>query len=338
MPTATASFALRLLEQLGGGVVVLSPASVQRALAALRPGVSGAARAALDEVPVPEPREIDDEGVVLELAQALWIDVRRELIADLGIEAFALDFEDPAAPDRINGWAAEKTHGMVPQVIDAVEPDEVFALADAAYFDGSWTEPFDPEATEPRPFTRPDGSTVEVPTMHARGSYDYYEDDELQAVRIPYGNRGELCFAAVIARDGVAPPRIEDWDALRTAHRTGSIALPRFSAQSRMDLSDPLIALGLGPAFTAGRDFDGLFSGGEPKALGRVLHSARVDVDEQGTRAAAVTVITAMAVAYRVETPFELRLDRPFVWAIEDRVSGTILFLGIVTDPTEEST
>jgi serine protease inhibitor len=69
-----------------------------------------------------------------------------------------------------------------------------------------------------------------------------------------------------------------------------------------------------------------------------VLQSARVDVDERGTRAAAVTVVTAIATAYRPETPFELRLDRPFLWAIEDRRTGTILFLGIVTDPREEST
>jgi serine protease inhibitor len=336
MPTATASFALRLLEHVDAGRgVVLSPASAQNALVALRPGVSGAAREALDSVPEPELRAIDDEGVVLALAQAVWIDSGRELLADLGIETFTLDFGDPGAPARINAWAAEHTRGMVPRVIDMLEPDEVFALADAAYFDGSWTEPFDPEATEPRPFTRPDGTAVDVPTMHAEGSFEHYEDDDLQAVRLPYGNSGELCFVAVVAREGLAPPRIEDWAALQTASRTGSIALPRFSAQSRLELSDALTALGLGPAFTEGADFDGLFSGGEAKALGRVLHSARVDVDEQGTRAAAVTVLTAIATAFRPEQPFELRLDRPFLWAIEDRRTGTLLFLGIVTDPSQ---
>jgi serpin B len=338
MPTATASFALRLLEQLpSGGGVVLSPASVQRALTALRPGVSGAAREALDQIPAPELHEIGDEGVVLALAQAIWLDQGRELLADLGIDASTLDFRDPAAPERINAWAAEHTRGKVRRVIDGLEPAEVFVLADAAYFDGAWTEPFDPHATEPRPFTRPDGSSVDVPTMHARGSFEYYEDDEIQAVRLPYGNQGELCFVAVVAREGLAPPRIDDWQAIETAQRTGSIALPRFSAQSRLDLSEPLQALGLGAAFEESADFDGLFSGGEGKALGRVLQSARVDVDEQGTRAAAVTVVTAIATAYRPETPFELRFDRPFLWAIEDRRTGTLLFLGIVTDPREES-
>jgi serine protease inhibitor len=337
MPTATASFALRLLERVGADGVVLSPASVQSALTALRPGVSGAAREALDEVLGGRPalREVDEGGVVLALAQAVWVDEGRELIADLAIDAFALDFGDPGAPGRINAWAAERTRGMVPHVVDALEPDEVLALTDAAYFDGAWQTPFDPAATEPRPFTRPDGDAVEVPTMHAYGSFEHYEDDDVQALRLPYGDRGELCFVAVVAREGLAPPRIADWDALRTARRTGSIAVPRFSAAASLELADALKELGLGAMFAPGPDFDGLISGDEPKALERVLHSARVDVDEQGTRAAAVTVVTAIATAAYGGPPFEFRLDRPFLWAIEDRPTGTLLFLGIVTDPTE---
>ena len=339
MPTATASFALRLLERVGGDGVVLSPASVQAALTGLRPGVSGAARAALDEVPAPDLRTIDDESVVLAFAQAVWIDDQHELLADLGIETFALPFGDPGAPDRVNGWAAERTRGMIPHVLDRFGADEVFALTDAAYFDGAWQAPFDPAETQPRPFTRPGGDTVEVPTMHAYGRYDYYENDAVQAVRLPYGNAGDLCFTAVVARDGLEPPRIEDWTSLETRPRSGSIAVPRFSAQASLDLADALKELGLAPAFEPSHDFDGLIAGGKAKALERVLHGARVDVDEQGTRAAAVTVVTVMEMAAFAGGPFELRLDRPFLWAVEDRRTGTLLFLGIVTDPsrTEES-
>ncbi len=338
MPTATASFALRLLEQTAAaGNVVLSPASVQNALAALRPAVSGTTREALDTVPDPQLRPIDDDAVVLELAQAAWVDHRVQLLADLGIDVFALDFGDRAAARRVNAWAAEHTHGMVPHIIDAFSPDEVFALTDAAYFDGSWREPFDSAETQPRPFTRPGGDAVDAPTMHAYGQFQYYEDDAVQALRLPYGNRGELCFTAAIAREGLAPPRIDDWDALQTRKRSGSIALPRFSAQSSLELSDALKALGLEAAFTPSSDFDGLISGGA-KAISRVLHSARVDVDEQGTRAAAVTTVVMELSAAHGGEPFELRLDRPFLWAVENRATGTLLFLGIVTDPGEEST
>jgi serine protease inhibitor len=336
MPTATATFALRLLELAAvDGNVVLSPASVQNALVALRRAVSGATREALEGVPDPQLRPIEDESVVLELAQAVWVDPRVQLLAELGIDAFALDFGAPDAAKRVNGWAAEKTHGMVPRIVDAFSADEVFALTDAAYFDGSWQVPFSAAETQPRPFTRPGGDTVEVPTMHDYGPLEYYEDDAVQVVRLPYGNQGELAFTAVIAREGLAPPRIDDWSALETRKRTGSLALPRFSAQSSLDLSDPLKALGLEPAFTPSSDFDGLISGGG-KAISRVLHSARVDVDEQGTRAAAVTAVI-MELSAAAGERFELRLDRPFLWAIENRRTGTILFMGIVTDPREES-
>ncbi|MFL5918243.1 MAG: hypothetical protein ACJ74X_05905, partial [Gaiellaceae bacterium] len=114
MPTATASFGLRLLEHLGGRQVVLSPASVQNAFVTLRPHVTGATREALDTIPDPQLQPIDDDGVVLELAQAAWVDHRARLAADLGIDAFTLDFGSPEAPKRVNAWAAEKTHGMVP--------------------------------------------------------------------------------------------------------------------------------------------------------------------------------------------------------------------------------
>jgi serine protease inhibitor len=336
MPTATASFALRLLDHAPAGNVVLSPASVQNALVALRPAASGATREALDTVPDPQLRPIDDEGVLLELAQAAWVDHRVELLADLGIDVIGLDFTDPAAAERVNAWAAEKTRGMVPRIVDEFSPDEVFALTDAAYFDGSWQEPFVPEQTEPRPFTRPGGDTVEVPTMHAYREVEYYEDDAIQAVRLPYGSQREVCFTAVIAQDGLEPPQIDDWNVLQTRKRSGSIAVPRFSAQSSFELSDALKALGLAAAFTPSSDWDGLISGG-PKAIGRVLHGARVDVDEQGTRAAAVTAVIFELSAGYSGPPFDLRLDRPFLWAVENRVTGTILFLGIVTDPREES-
>ena len=336
MPTATASFGLRLLEQLGSREVVLSPASIQNAFVTLRPAVTGATRAALDTIPDPELRPIDDEGVVLELAQAAWVDHRVRLLADLGIDVFALDFGSPEAPERVNAWASEKTHGMVPRIIDAFAGAEVFALTDAAYFDGSWQVPFDPAQTESRPFTLPSGDTVDVPTMHAYGEYEYYEDDAIQAIRLPYGNQREVCFTAVIAREGLGPPRIDDWDVLQTRKRSGSIAVPRFSAQSQLELSDALTALGLGPAFAISSDWAGLIGGAA--GISRVLHGARVDVDEQGTRAAAVTaVILELSAAYG-GAPFDLRLDRPFLWAVENRLTGTILFLGIVTDPREEST
>jgi serpin B len=116
----------------------------------------------------------------------------------------------------------------------------------------------------------------------------------------------------------------------------GIVELPRFETQSSLELSDHLIALGLAAAFRPGSDLDDLIAGPGEKALGRVLQRARVDVDEAGTRAAATTAVTARAVAYR-EPTFHLVFDRPFTWAVEHAPTGTVLFLGRVTNPTERS-
>ena len=359
MPVATSSvtgFGLRLLERLGAGTVAFSPLSLHRALATLREGASGAARAALDELlgeDAPQ-LEVRDPAIRLALAQAVWVDRAYRLApgfakaaARRGVEAGTLDLGDPAAAVEVNAWAARKTEGMIVRVVDAFAPEEKLALADAAYFEGAWMDPFRAEATAPAPFTRPDGSTVTVPMME-RAAWEYAEVDGVQAVRLPYGNDDEIAFVAAVAREGLAAPALDAaaWGRLSGAIEdgTGHVALPRLQLESRLDLGAALRALGLGAAFEPGADFDGLFEGPAPaKALGRVLHRARVDLDEEGTRAAAVTVATAIAVSLPLDPPtrFDIRLDRPFTWAIEHRGSGTLLFLGRVTDPgstAEEST
>jgi serine protease inhibitor len=345
--TTATGFGLRLLERLGPGQVAFSPLSVHRALATLREGASGEARAALDEVlgyDAP-PLEVRDPAIRLALAQGLWLDPAYRLVPEFaeaagrrGVDCRSLDLQDPSAAAAVNAWAAERTEGMIDHVVDAFEREEKLALADAAYFEGAWTTPFRREDTQSLPFTRPDGSRVPVPTMR-RHAFEYAERDGLRAVRLPYGDEGELAFVAVIAGEGPAAPELDEtaWQEITGAigRRHGEVALPRLRLESRLELGAPLRALGLEAPFDPGHDFDGLFEGPAPaKALGRVLHRARVDLDERGTRAAAVTVATVIAVSMPAGGPFDLRLDRPFVWAIEHRGTGTLLFLGRVTDPS----
>jgi serpin B len=348
--TATAGFGLRLLDRLAaerpGENLVLSPLSVHAALATVREGAAGAARSALDEVLEGASAEAHaelrrdlvqrDEGVELALAQSVWVAEQYELAPDFAALAEELGIGTGVGLDAavVNAWAAEQTRGMIPSVVDSFSDDEKLALADAAYMAGTWTEKFDPAMTEARPFTRPDGSTVDVPSMTGLGRFAYAEDDDMQAIRLPYGNSGELAFVAVLG----GPP--DDWRALREAmtFRDGRVELPRLHAESQLELTETLKTLGLSPAFGPGGDFEGLFRGDGAKALSRVLQRARVEVDEEGTRAAAVTVVTARAVSAVLDPPppFELKLDRPFLWAVEDSATGTILFLGLVRDPSRD--
>jgi serpin B len=324
-PPASA-FGLRLLAELGPGNVVLSPHGLQLALATLRAGASGAARAALDEV-VGEPPPVAD--LPAEIAQALWLDKGYRPGPELAravVEVRELDFADPAAAATVNRWVAEHTHGMVRQILDRFVAGEHLVLAGAAYFKGLWTDPFDPAETAPAPFAIGDGREVEVAMMSRSGRFEH--DEERQAVRLPYSEG----LAFVLALGGLA-------EAPAWRRREGRVRMPRLALSTRLDLRRALEGLGLGLLFEPGPDLAGLFAGpAEPTALGRVLQNARLEVDEAGTRAAAATAVTAVRVSAPADPPFELVADRPFQWAIEDAASGTLLFAGVVDDPTQEET
>jgi serpin B len=314
-----------LLERLGDEDVVFSPLGVRRALEVVRRGASGRTRAALEDVlgpDAPPDFAVDDPAIVLYMATAAWLGAGYAPGPALaGLDTGPLD----AA--AINAWARERTRGMIPSVIDQVRREEELAITDAVYLDAAWTSPFDPAQTRPRPFA----GAGEVPMMDLSGRFAYAEEGELRAVRLPYG-QGELRFVGVLGEG--------DWRALPFAVRPGRVELPRFSAESSLSLAEPLSALGLAPAFEPGDDLEALFTGPGQKALSRILQRARADVDERGTKAAAVTVVTAMAAsAVRADPPppFHIVFDRPFTWAVEHAPTGTILFLGRVHHPTERS-
>jgi serine protease inhibitor len=297
---------LALLERLPGEVV-FSPYSLARALDVVRAGATGGTRAALDALLGDPTPEIGG----LELAQAAWLAEGYAPGPALTLETGPLD------ADTVNAWAREKTHGMIPSIVDRFDPDEKLAITDAIYFAGKWAHPF--EVVGPRPFA----GGAECTMMTVTDSFAHAGEE---AVRLPYGH-GDLHFVAMLGetfrRD------------LRWRHGDGTVELPRFSAQSRLELNAVLTDLGLGPAFEPGGELEPLFTGPGEKALSRILQRARADVDEHGTRAAAVTAVMARAVAYT--PPFHIVFDRPFTWAVEHAPSGTLLFVGRVLNPIERS-
>jgi serine protease inhibitor len=313
-----------LLDRLGGEDVVFSPLGVRRALEVVRRGARGRTRAALDEVlgsDAPPEIGLDDPAVVLYMATAAWLGAGYAPGPAMdGLET------GPLEAAAINAWARERTRGMIPSVVDSLSPADRLALTDAVYMDAAWTKPFDPAKTRPRPFE----GAGEVAMMDASGEFAYAEAGGLRAVRLPYG-QGALRFVAVLGGG--------DWRELGFGRRRGRVELPRFSAESRLDLTQPLQALGLGPAFEPGDDFESLFTGPGPKSIGEVLQRARAEVDERGTKAAAVTAVTLRAAAMVREAlpPFHIVFDRPFTWAVEHGPTGALLFLGRVLHPTERS-
>jgi serine protease inhibitor len=307
-----------LLDRLDAdGDVVLSPYGVRRALDVVRRGAQGQTRAALEAVLGPEEApEIAADG--LALAQAAWLAEGYEPGPALTLDTGPLDV------GRVNAWAREKTNGMIPSVVDSFDEDEKLALTDAVYLDAKWRMPFG------RIGTRPFEGAGDVEMMEVEGVFEHAEG----AIRLPYRD-GELRFVAMLGEPAAGA---RDLRAIAWSRGRGTVILPAFSAESRHDLAPALADLGLGPAFVPGRDLEELFRGPGDKSLKRILQRARVDVDEEGTRAAAVTVVAVRAVSAVVgPPPFHLIFDRPFTWAIEHAPSGTLLFAGRVRHPRQRS-
>src|SRR4051812_40373904 len=284
-----------LLDQLAGDVVY-SPYGLTRALAVIREGATGETRRALE--PYSMPPQVP--GVLS--AQAAWLAPAYSPGPKLTLDTGPLEL------DAINAWSNQKTRGMIPRILDSLSDDEKAVITDAEYLDAKWRLPF--ESTRAAPFE----GAGEVDMMSVEGRFEHAE----HAIRLPYRDH-DLRFVAMLG----------EWHDVewRTGH--GTVELPRFSTTSSLEL-DRLLGLDLPP----GRDLDALIEGPGDKALGRILQRARVDVDEEGTRAAATTAVTMRTVSLPVN-PFHLVFDRPFTWAVEHAPTGTLLFVGRVLNPTQ---
>jgi serine protease inhibitor len=298
------------------------------------------------------------KNITLSVADSLWVDSRRATLrpdyvkqtqAWYDAEMTDLDFSNPSAATRINGWASKETQGKIAKVIDRIDPADLALLLNAVYFKGQWTHKFDQAQTQQRDFTLAGGSVKQVPRMAQSGRFDYFETPEMQAIRLPFGE-GNLVMAVLLpakpsslgALEAELTP--EHWTAWQAhyAPRSGTIELPRFELKSNYRLNEPLQTLGMTRAFHSdGAQLSGMFSSApsQPHAgrffISSVLQSTYWKVDEEGSEAAAVTTtgIRATAVA-RPEPPFRMIVDRPFFCAIEDRRSGALLFVGAIYDPT----
>jgi len=246
------------------------------------------------------------------------------------------DFASDAEAQRsvINQWIAEQTDKRIPELFPAgsLSSNTVMVLANAIALDAPWEFPFDPDATRDDSFTRPDGSTVVVPTMH----YDEYLptawSDAYQAVELPYGG-GALSMVVIVPTDLAAFEAaftVESLSATIASINDGGVhlSLPRWSTRTHLTLNDTLASLGMPTAFGAAADFSGMVEGGGIW-IDRVEHEAFVEVDEEGTRAAAATG----GVMVESHGP-TVQVNRPFLYVIRDRGAGTILFIGRVTDPS----
>jgi serpin B len=350
--------------------IFMSPYSASIALQMLCNGAAGKTRSeiegALNTKNLSEDdingfcQELDDSltsqsNVMLDLANSIWVNKGSELKpgfvatnqAFFGAALASVNFETPEAADTINEWASNSTRGKITGIVSFPFPakSEVI-LANAIYFKGKWAEPFNEQLTQKRYFYLDgDGLIKQTPMMSRRGSFRYEKGDGFQAVQLPYaGDRLQMILFLPMTNS--SPAKLlagfngTNWiDRIlpRFSSREGIITFPKFKMNCQMLLNKPLQGLGMQDAFIPGTaNFSGM--SGDALYVSEVLQKSFVDVNEQGTEAAAVTTITIRAtIVMRPPSPFEMIVDRPFFFVISDRVTGTILFMGIVNDPTGQT-
>jgi len=346
-----------------GENVLVSPSSVAIALSMVYNGASGDTQRAIAEALQLEGLSLDDlnqanaalesvlEGadpkVKLAIANSLWsrkgVDFQPDFLAKnrefYNAEVTSLDFSQPNAPSVINDWVSRSTEGKIPTIVDRLNPEDVLFLVNAIYFKGAWSAPFDPSMTQTQPFYLPNGDRLDHPLMSQSGQFVYAETDQFQAINLPYGNR-RFSMVVFLPKPSSSLEAFqqtltaENWQTWNTQfrRREGMVKLPRFNTEFSVGLNDALKSLGMAIAFDPDRaDFSAMIDA--QAFINRVQHKTFIEVNEQGTEAAGSTGISIGVTSAPIDPPFQMVVDRPFFYAIQDNQTGSILFMGTVVNP-----
>lgn len=292
-----------------------------------------------------------DPAVEVNIANSLWyregLAVKQEYI-DLERTYFdavvrGLDFNKDWAADTINAWVKAETRGKIDKIVKKpIMPDAVAYLINAIYFKGDWTLSFDTATTAPGPFYLADGSTVMVELMSCDTTQSYFKNDLFQAVDLPYGD-GQFAMTILLPREGkttgdiLAEMSDANWAQWMGGFQEQPVPLylPKFRLSYEVTLNQMLQAMGMLAAFAPGRaDFANMVPS-EGLYISTVKQKSFVQVDEQGTEAAAVTAVEFITVV--ADPELTMRVDHPFIFAVRERVSGTVLFIGLIAEPVWES-
>jgi len=346
---------------------VLSPLSAYLCLAMLMPGANENTKAEFEKIlgadwdyvsalaaDIAAQLEKTGGSTKLDLANSIWTDDDKAVIEEewlktvkayFGPDIYSADLPSDGALKAINKWVNDKTNGMIPKLHDEnYDKDTIMVLLNALYMKADWAHKFEGQDTYDREFTKADGSAVTVPFMNMFEAYEsYIKTDGAEGIMLPYDD-GRLAFIALKPDSGdvrgyassLTGAKLKELIAAAKADTFVTVNMPKFSTGYSVYLTDALKAMGMTDAFDpfladlsgAGRGVDG------PLYISYVFQRVKVDVDEEGTEAAAVTEIaTAEGCALPADEPIVLTFDKPFVYAIVDTETGVPLFAGVMENP-----
>ena len=350
-----------------GANIFISPLSVSMALNMTLNGAAGATademRAALHEAGYSQEdinactRELRealmkvDPKTTISIANSIWHRKGETLRAPFleanrtyyGAEVRPLDFASPQAPKQINDWCAQQTNGKIPQIVNQIPADAFLYLINAVYFKGGWAKSFDKEDTQQAKFHKADGSTQDVHMMFRESDYGYGANEIFRYIELKYGNGAfgmviMLPEAGKTTDDIVAALNSERWKKMQPMNEEKvQLYLPRFRTECQYDLAESVLpTMGMKAAFTPEADFSGISN--KPLRISGVIHKTFVEVNENGTEAAAATSVEMVMMSMPIEEkePILFRVDHPFVFAIRERSTGAILFIGEIGEVKNE--
>ena len=358
------NFALNLFSEMKGvGSNVVSPMSVTYLMAMLANGAEASTREEIMDAIGAKDFDIDemnafyaylirraktaDKQTTLNIANYIALNKEFKLkkkfastIADSYQGAVeSLDFTNPESTKRINGWCSEHTNNMIPTIIDQVEPSAVAYILNAIYFNGTWTDKFDNNNTKKEQFNGYTRDIMYVDMMHRNAKYYYTSNDVYSAVTLPYGS-GAYSMTVILPNEGkfiTDLTKTLNADTIASLRRNMEeclvdLKLPRFTTEMKLPLKGIVAKLGAPSMFDATRaDFSSFANGNV--YVSEMLQKAKIEVSEEGTKAAAVTMGMVKLTSMRPQEPrrVDFHCDRPFVYMIQDNYTGAILFMGQFT-------
>ena len=358
------NFALNLFSEMKGvGSNVVSPMSVTYLMAMLANGAEASTREEIMDAIGAKDFDIDemnafyaylirraktaDKHTTLNIANYIALNKEFKLkkkfastIADSYQGAVeSLDFTNPESTKRINGWCSEHTNNMIPTIIDQVEPSAVAYILNAIYFNGTWTDKFDKNNTKKEQFNGYTRDIMYVDMMHRNAKYYYTSNDVYSAVTLPYGS-GAYSMTVILPNEGkfiTDLTKTLNADTIASLRRNMEeclvdLKLPRFTTEMKLPLKGIVAKLGAPSMFDATRaDFSSFANGNV--YVSEMLQKAKIEVSEEGTKAAAVTMGMVKLTSMRPQEPrrVDFHCDRPFVYMIQDNYTGAILFMGQFT-------
>ncbi len=291
-----------------------------------------------------------DKRVIVEIANSVWVErrliVKQPFITELQTyykaEARDIDVTNPDAVNIVNGWIAEKTHDKITDMLDKLDPGLAMLLINAVYFNGKWRYQFDKSETKEEPFYFTPNVFKTVPMMHQTENLKAFKHNNLTLAEIPYG-QGNYTMVVVLPDENVTTGDVanslsqsiwQEWMGLlaENTHKV-ELSIPRFKYMYKRRLNDDLIGLGMEIAFSGNANFTNISD--QALKISRVLHQTFIDTNEEGTEAAAATIVEMIyTMANPISEVVTVTLDHPFLYFIRETSTGTILFMGRVSDPT----